>query len=99
MATPTTAIQWGLNHMKRLAFALVGTASLLLAGCNRSNEDQVQNAEINQPTPEDLNEAANQAAMDAANAAAATNAMINTNASDENDAAPTDADEQNVSGM
>jgi hypothetical protein len=37
--------------------------------------------------------------MDAANAAAATNAMVNQNVSDENSTAPTDADEQNVSGM
>ena len=90
--------------MKRLAFALLGTASLVLAGCNKGNEDAVQNAEINQPDAEQLNELANQAAMDAANAqAAANNAQQAANelnaAAADNTVSPQEADEQNVSGM
>ena len=61
--------------MKRLAFVTVATATLALAGCNRGNEDAVNNAELNQPNAE-LNEIANQAAMDAANAQAAAQANI-----------------------
>ena len=89
--------------MKRLAFATIATASLALAGCNKSNEDAVQNAELNQPSAEQLNELANQAAMDAANlSAAANNAQESANelnAAADNATNPTDADEQNVSGM
>ena len=89
--------------MKRLAFAIVGSAVLALAGCNNNNEDAVQNAELNQPES-DLNEIANQAAMDAANEQAAAQANIE-NAQQEQNAAvdnavnPQEADEQNVSGM
>ena len=90
--------------MKRLAFAAVATASIVLAGCNNKNEDAVQNAELNQPTAE-LNEIANQAAMDAANAEAAElarqqNALNAENAAAQDNAVnPREADEQNVSGM
>ena len=84
--------------MKRLAFAITCTASLALAGCNRGNEDQVNNVELNQPSADELNEQANQAAMDAANAEAAS-LQAEQNATAGNDANPTDADEQNVSGM
>ncbi len=87
--------------MKRLAFAIVGTASLVLSACDRGNEDQVQNVQLNQPSADELNEQANQAAMDAANAQAAADAKMH---SEENAVAPVenspnDADEQNVSGM
>jgi hypothetical protein len=88
--------------MKRLAFAFVGTAALVLAGCNRGNEDQVNNAELNQPGPDELNALANQAAMDAANAEAAALAArqaAENAAAAANEANPSDADEQNVSGM
>ena len=89
--------------MKRLAFATIATAALALAGCNRGNEDAVQNAEINQPAAEQLNELANQAAMDAANAQAAANnaqaAANELNAAADNAVNPQEADEQNVSGM
>ncbi len=89
--------------MKRLAFVVIGTTALTLAGCNRSNEDAVQNAELNQPDAEQLNELANQAAMDAANAQAAANNAQNAanelNAAAENTVNPREADEQNVSGM
>ena len=90
--------------MKKLAFAIVGTAALTLAACNNNNQDAVENAEINQPDAEQLNELANQAAMDAANAAAAqanaqAQAMNEQNASVDNAVNPQEADEQNVSGM
>lgn len=87
--------------MKRLPFALVGTVALALLGCNRGNEDQVNNVELNQPSADQLNELANQAAMDAANAEAAALAAKQAaeNAAAENGSNPSDADEQNVSGM
>ncbi len=89
--------------MKKLAFAFVGTAVLAVAGCNNSNQDAVQNAELNQPAPDQLNELANQAAMDAANAQAAAanaaNAANEANAVADNTTNPKEADEQNVSGM
>ena len=89
--------------MKRLVFLTVAAASLTLGACNRGNEDAVNNAELNQPES-DLNEIANQAALDAANeAAAAQNAMQQSaneqNAVVENVVNPAEADEQNVSGM
>jgi hypothetical protein len=92
-----------LKVMKRLAFVTITAASLAVAGCNRGNEDAVNNAELNQPES-DLNEIANQAAMDAANAQAAAqaniqNAMEQENASVDNAVNPQEADEQNVSGM
>ncbi|HKP34252.1 MAG TPA: hypothetical protein VJT70_05670, partial [Sphingomicrobium sp.] len=85
--------------MKRLAFVTLGMASLALAACNRGNEDSVQNAELNQPNADQLNELANQAAMDAAaNQAAAQNAINEAveeqNATVENVTNPIDADEQ-----
>jgi hypothetical protein len=89
--------------MKRLAFVTIGTAALALAACNKNNPDAVQNAEINQPQAEQLNELANQAAMDAANAQAAANnaqaAANEANAVADNTVNPQEADEQNVSGM
>lgn len=89
--------------MKTLAFVTIATAALALAGCNRGNEDAVQNAEVNQPAAEQLNELANQAAMDAANAQAAANsaqtAANEANAVADNAVNPQEADEQNVSGM
>jgi len=89
--------------MKRLVFLTVAAAGLTLSACNSSNEDAVNNAELNQPES-DLNEIANQAAMDAANEqAAAQNAMQQSaneqNAVIENVVNPEEADEQNVSGM
>ena len=93
--------------MKRLAFA-IGSAAVLslglaLGACSGSNEDAVNNAELNQPTAEDLNALSNQAAMDAANSDSA--ALGNAATTSENAAAqdnatnPTDDEEQNVSGM
>ncbi|HEX6784715.1 MAG TPA: hypothetical protein VF098_08705 [Sphingomicrobium sp.] len=85
--------------MKRLTFAMVGAASLALAGCHSSNQDAVQNAELNQPDAEQLNELANQAAVDA-NATAVNNTLQDENAAAvDNTVNPKEADEQNVSGM
>jgi hypothetical protein len=89
--------------MKRLAFVTIGAAVLALGACNKNNPDAVQNAELNQPNADQLNELANQAAMDAANAqAAAANAQAaanELNAAADNAVNPQEADEQNVSGM
>ena len=91
--------------MKKLAFIVVGSAALALGACNRGNEDAVQNAELNQPSADELNELSNQAAMDAANAEAAALANQQKLLNEENAAAqanvtnPTEAQEQNVSGM
>ena len=92
------------NNMKRLAFLTLGMAALALGACNKGNEDAVRNAELNQPEAEQLNELANQAAMDAANAQAAAqanieNATAQENATIDNTVNPQEADEQNVSGM
>ena len=89
--------------MKRLVFVVGSVAALALAGCNNSNQDAVNNAEINQPDADQLNELANQAAMDAANAQAAANSAQNAandvNAVVDNTVNPQEADEKNVSGM
>jgi hypothetical protein len=86
--------------MKKLTFALVGTAALLTVACNRGDEDQVNNAEMNQPSSSDLNALANDAA-NVANEAQALNAQAQNlqNAAEDNTVNPKDADEQNVSGM
>jgi hypothetical protein len=87
--------------MKKLVFLLAGVAALSLAACNRSNQDAVQNAELNQPAADQLNEQANEAAAEAnAEAAALGNAQQqNANAAADNTVNPSDAQEQNVSGM
>jgi hypothetical protein len=90
--------------MKRLAFVIGGAAALALAGCSGSNQDAVNNAVINQPSADDLNALANQAAMDAANNTAAELANqpqpVDENAAaDENVVNQQEADEQNVSAM
>jgi hypothetical protein len=87
--------------MKKFAFALTGAAALTLAACHKDDQDVVNNAELNQPSSEELNELANQAAMDAANNAAAAQAQLR--AQEQNAALnvdnPGEAEEQNVSGM
>lgn len=90
--------------MKKLVFAITGAAALTLAACSGNNQDEVQNAEMNQPSSEALNEQANQAAMDAANAEAAAlgaqeQQLQQENAAVDNATNPQEADEQNVSGM
>jgi len=105
MAMPDTSSFWGRKRMKRLAFVLSGATALALAACSGNNEDALQNAEMNQPSADELNQLSNQAAMDAANAEAEAlgtqqKQLQNENAAAEDDATnPTDADEQNVSGM
>ena len=85
--------------MKKLTFALVGTTALLTAACNRGNEDQVNNAEMNQPAT-DLNALANEAANTEVNNLGNQQEQLNNEAkSDDNTVNPKDADEQNVSGM
>ena len=88
--------------MKRLAFVVGGAAALALASCG-GNQDAVQNAELNQATADELNQLSNEAAMNAAEDAALGNQqqqLGDQNAAAEDNAAnPTDADEQNVSGM
>ncbi|MEP7129516.1 MAG: hypothetical protein ABI770_00145 [Sphingomicrobium sp.] len=92
----------GPKRMKTLAFALTTAAALTLAGCGSSNQDEVGNAELNQPAV-DLNEQANEAAMKAAEDAALGNQQQQLNhenaAAPENTVNPSDAQEQNVSGM
>ena len=90
--------------MKRLAFVLTGMAAVTLFACNRNNQDTLQNAELNQPSAEALDEQANQAALDAANAQAAAlgdqQAQVqNENIPTDEPTNPSDEDEQNVSGM
>ena len=89
--------------MKRLTFALIAGAALLTAACNRGNEDQVNNAEMNQAGVEELNNLAAEGANDAAEASALgkQEAMLNqeNTAAADNTTNPDDAQEQNVAGM
>ena len=86
--------------MKKLVFAITGTAALALAACDSNNQDAVENAELNQPAVE-MNVTDN---MDAANSEAAALGTQQQQLEDENAVAdnttnPTDEEEQNVSGM
>jgi hypothetical protein len=89
--------------MKKLVFALTGIAALSVAACSSNNQDAVNNAELNQPAA-DLNQMSSDAANDAANAEASSlgnqQAQLNEeNAAADNTVNPSDAQEQNVSGM
>jgi hypothetical protein len=89
--------------MKKLTIVLIGSGALLTAACNRGNDDQVNNAELNQPAAQ-LNDLANDAANTANEAQALTNQAQNleneaSNVAADNTVNPKDADEQNVSGM
>jgi hypothetical protein len=77
--------------MKKLAFTIAIGSAVLLAACNNGNQDEVNNAELNQPASE-LNDLANEAV----NTAAQANEL---NAAADNTTNPREADEQNVSGM
>ena len=100
MASFVTMLRGEPKHMKKLAFACVGTAVLALSACNNGNQDAVQNAELNQPDAEQLNELANQAAVDANAQAPVNNTLQDENAAAvDNTVNPKEADEQNVSGM
>lgn len=89
--------------MKKLVIALIATASMSLAACSGNNQDAVDNAELNQPAADDLNAMSSDAANDAANAEAealGTQAQqLDQAPANDSTANPTDADEQNVSGM
>ena len=101
MASQTNRFHGERKVMKRLAFVTFATALLTLTACNRNNQDAVDNAELNQPNAE-LNDIANQAAMDAeaAKLAAQQNLLNAENAAaQDNIVNPREADEQNVSGM
>src|SRR5215208_2380123 len=88
-----------LKTMKKLTFAVAVAAALLTCACSRGNEDQINNAELNQPGAE-LNELANDAANNAvADSLGNQQQQLDNNASADNTANPDDADEQNVSGM
>ena len=89
--------------MKKLVFIVTGIAALGLAACSGNNQDAVNNAEVNQPAAEDLNQLSTDAA-NAANAEAAAlgnqQAQLNSeNAAADDTTNPTDEQEQNVSGM
>jgi hypothetical protein len=89
--------------MKKFVFIVTGIAALGLAACSSNNQDAVNNAEVNQPAAEDLNQLSTDAA-NAANAEAAAlgnqQAQLNSeNAAADQTTNPTDAQEQNVSGM
>ena len=91
----------GLKRMKKLVFVVASTGALALAACSSNNQDEVSNAEMNQPAT-DLNALSNDAANDAANAEA--DALGNQENQLENESAdntlnPSDAQEQNVAGM
>ena len=89
----------GFKHMKKLVFALSGLAAIALAGCNNNSQDQINNAEMNQPAS-DLNALSNEAANDAANSEAdALGNQANQLENQDNTLSPSDAQEQNVSGM
>jgi hypothetical protein len=87
--------------MKYLSFAVIGAAALLTAACNRGNEDQVNNAEMNQTGAEQLNDLANEAAANAeADSLANQQQQLNAeNTATDNTTNPDDAQEQIVSGM
>ena len=90
--------------MKKFVFVVTGIAALGLAACSGNNQDTVNNAEVNQPSAEDLNQMATDAANDAANAEAAALGNQQAELNSENAAAddttnPTDDQEQNVAGM
>src|SRR3954453_18532265 len=100
MASAATKASWEPKRMKRLVFAFIGVAALGLAACTSSNQDQFNNAELNQPSADELNQAASDAANDAANAEAAAlgqqEQQLEANSDNTN---PSDDQEQNVAGM
>ena len=91
--------------MKNFGFALVGAASLALAGCNSSTEDSLSNVDTKVDTGS-LNELADNAAGVAAEAEALGNQAqqleqqaTNNTATDELNTSGTSEGEENVSGM
>ena len=86
--------------MKYLPFALIAAAALMTSACNRGNEDQVNNVAMNQTGAEQLNDLANEAAMNAEAESLGTQQQLNEEeTAADNTINPSDAQEQNVSGM
>ena len=88
--------------MKKIAFLITGAASLALAACGGANQDTVNNAEMNQPAADELNQLSGEAANDAANAEAAALGDQQNQLEQEpadNTTNPSDEQEQNVAGM
>src|SRR5689334_19465032 len=103
MAWVRTVLMGNEKVMKIRLFALAGIAALGLAACNSSNQDTVNNAELNQPAS-DLNALSSDAANDAAaNSATLGNQQAELNAenaaAEDNTTNPSDAQEQNVDAM
>jgi hypothetical protein len=91
---------WDDKYMKKLVFTLIvsGAAALGLAACSGGNQDTVNNAELNQPAPEDLNGLANEAANNAEDQALGNQQDQNA-AAEDNTVNPTDAIENNIDAM
>jgi hypothetical protein len=85
--------------MKRLVFVIGGAAALALSACSGGNEDTVSNAELNQPAAEDLNALANEAAQNAEDQALGNQQQQLDQNGQDNGRNPSEAQEQNVSGM
>jgi len=86
--------------MKRLVFLIGGAGLLALGGCNSSNQDQVSNAEINQPAADDLNALANDAAANAEDQALSNQEQnLDENAAADNGPNPSEEVENNVDAM
>lgn len=87
--------------MNKFGFALVGAASLALAGCGGNNDDALNNVE-NADAAANLDALSNQAANDAEAEALGNQAAQLQNegaATDELNASGTSEAEENVSGM
>ena len=87
--------------MKRLVFVIGGAAALALGGCSGSNQDAVSNAQLNQPSAEDLNGLANDAAANAEDQALGNQQQqLDQNAgAQDNGPNPSEAEEKNVDAM
>ena len=101
MGSQPTSFSRGYKDMKRLVFVIGGAAALALGGCNNSNQDAVNNAELNQPAADDLNALANDAAANAEdqNLANQQQQLDQNAAADENGSNPTEDQEKNIDAM